>query len=265
MWKATSGANTVYLVGALHFGSADMYPLPEAIEAAFRASSVLAVEIDIRRVNPMQAMNLVVGQGSYPPGDTLWNHMSPQTRTLLTRFWDQRGLNPELFSRSRLWVVGMVLAMQMAESAGLRPDLGIDSHFLKEAGGKRVEELETVDQQMRALEQTPEREQERSLTQALGDPDRARQELRAMKTAWLKGDAAGLQALIDSGFEGTPETRKRLLEDRNASMAAAVERFLKGGQPCFVVVGAGHMVGPGGIVSLLERKGFSVRQVLAAK
>jgi uncharacterized protein YbaP (TraB family) len=38
-WKATSGANTIYLLGSIHLGSKDMYPLPREFEDAFAASN----------------------------------------------------------------------------------------------------------------------------------------------------------------------------------------------------------------------------------
>lgn len=85
-----------------------------------------------------------------------------------------------------------------------------------------------------------------------------------MKAAWLKGDAAAIEALLSEEFRDAPETRRLLLDDRNVRMAAAVERYLQGSEPCFVVVGAGHLVGKGGIVSRLIEKGFSVKRVAPA-
>ena len=44
LWKFTSAGNSVYLLGSIHAGSPDMYPLPKPVEDAFAASSVLLVE-----------------------------------------------------------------------------------------------------------------------------------------------------------------------------------------------------------------------------
>ena len=44
-------------------------------------------------------------------------------------------------------------------------------------------------------------------------------------------------------------------------MADVAEQFLKGKEQAFVVVGAGHMVGPGGVVRILEKRGYKVEQV----
>jgi uncharacterized protein YbaP (TraB family) len=57
------------------------------------------------------------------------------------------------------------------------------------------------------------------------------------------------------------EFAKAMVEDRNQHMADVAEKFLKGKEQAFVVVGAGHMVGPGGMVRLLEKRGYKVEQV----
>jgi uncharacterized protein len=265
LWKATSGAHTVYLVGSIHFASADMYPLPEAMESAFQASSVLVVELDPRDANAMKALNLVASRGMYPPGDSLWNHVSARTREGLSRLAGGGAMSAEMLARMKPWAVDLIVVQQLLASAGVRSELGIDMHFLEQArSGKRVDQLETPEEQVQAMLDTPESEQIRSLEETLADPDGSRQDLEKMKTAWLSGDTAAIDALMASDFKDAPVTRKKLLEDRNVRMAAAVERYLKGGETCFVVVGAAHMVGKDGIVSRLAEKGFVVKQVLSA-
>jgi hypothetical protein len=265
LWKATSGATTVYLAGSLHFGSEDMYPLPQEMEDAFQASSVLVIEVDPNGVTPSKVLSLVTTAGVYPPGDTLWNHVSGRTRSLLPAFAAQQGLSAEMLSRLKPWAVNLMLAAHMMQEEGMRPDLGIDMHFMGEAGtAKRIEALETVDQQMRALVETPESENALSLEETVTDPERAKQMLGRMKAAWVAGDTAALEAVVFEDLRKTPESRKRLLDERNVSMTAAIARYLKGSEPCFVVVGSAHLLGKDGIVSRLTARGFSVKRVVPA-
>ena len=44
-------------------------------------------------------------------------------------------------------------------------------------------------------------------------------------------------------------------------MTSAIRGFLNGRGTVFVVVGAGHMVGPGGIVDLLRKAGYQVFRI----
>src|SRR4051794_3172389 len=50
-WKVSSGENVAYLVGSIHLGSKEMYPLAEEFENAFQRSAVLIVEVDINHVD----------------------------------------------------------------------------------------------------------------------------------------------------------------------------------------------------------------------
>ncbi len=52
LWKAAAGKGTAYLLGSLHFGAQDMYPLPEGITDAFAAAEVLVVEANLRNLGP---------------------------------------------------------------------------------------------------------------------------------------------------------------------------------------------------------------------
>jgi uncharacterized protein YbaP (TraB family) len=266
LWKATSGANTVYLAGSLHFGAEDMYPLPQEMESAFQESSVLVVELDVSGAGAAKAAGLLAIGGMYPAGDSLWNHVSERTRSQFPAFAADLGLNAEMLSRFKPWAVGLLLGAQMLQTAGMRTDLGIDQHFLGQARGvKRIDELETAEEQVSAFRDVPEREQVQGIEETVNDPERSRRSLKQMKAAWRDGDAAALEAVIAEEFRTSPETRKRLLDDRNARMAAALERYLKGGEPCFVVVGAGHLVGKGGVVSRLAQRGFTVKRVAPAQ
>jgi len=51
-----------------------------------------------------------------------------------------------------------------------------------------------------------------------------------------------------------------LFYERNRKMADKIEKMLAGRGTYFVAVGAGHLVGRQGIIDILSRRGFSVRQ-----
>ncbi len=54
---------------------------------------------------------------------------------------------------------------------------------------------------------------------------------------------------------------EEIYDERNFNMAARIEEFLTDDEPCFVVVGAGHLVGDNGLVSLLTERGYTVEQL----
>ena len=84
-----------------------------------------------------------------------------------------------------------------------------------------------------------------------------------IQNAYLAGDADTLLKLINDSEDSPKALMKQLIDDRNVTMAERVDGFLKGKEPCFVVVGAGHIIGDKGIVKLLKDKGYKVEMVPA--
>src|ERR1051326_4254621 len=92
MWKASSPTATLYLVGSIHVGDKSMYPLPPEVESAFAAAKVLAVEINIKNVDKMKAMELIQQNGMYPAGDSLSRHISKENSDALDEFCKKHSL-----------------------------------------------------------------------------------------------------------------------------------------------------------------------------
>src|SRR5260370_19006566 len=65
-WKVSSPTSTTYLLGSIHLGTKDMYPLPAEIEDAFAGSAALLVEADVRHLDMSRAQSVVLERGLYP-------------------------------------------------------------------------------------------------------------------------------------------------------------------------------------------------------
>ena len=82
-----------------------------------------------------------------------------------------------------------------------------------------------------------------------------------LQQAWINGDTGQMEKIIREQTSDAVEFAKAMVEDRNLHMADVAEQFLKGKEQAFVMVGAAHMVGPGGVVRILEKRGYKVEQV----
>ena len=76
---------------------------------------------------------------------------------------------------------------------------------------------------------------------------------------WLAGDQAALSKdALDPLAKTSPDMYRRLVTDRNRRWAARLSERLQGDGVIVAVVGAGHLIGPGGVPALLRDRGFSV-------
>lgn len=89
-----------------------------------------------------------------------------------------------------------------------------------------------------------------------------------LTAAWKRGDAATLDRMLVESQRGDERMRpvfQKLIHDRNVSMAAGLRQLLQSEGTLFVVVGAGHVVGEGGLVDIFSNdERFEVRQMRRA-
>jgi uncharacterized protein len=267
LWKVTGPKGVVYLLGTIHVGKADFYPLPSIIEDSFKEADTLIEEIDTS--DPAEAARMqrgLVEDGGYPSGDAITNHLSEVTRSRLAAYVKKGGLSDATIAHLRPWLVSMLVELHEMKRKGFDPSFGLDQHFLEEArqSHKPIGALEDAGSQVKLLSSLSEELQDRLLLSSLVDMEKWADSFDLLTRAWQSGDAAPIEELITSGVRDYPQLRPlmtKLFDDRNTAMTAKIERFLQTPKRYFVAVGAGHLIGDQGIPSQLRRKNFKVEQL----
>src|ERR1700730_252167 len=71
-WKVTGPQGVVYLLGTLHVGRADFYPLPAILETSFKQADTLITEAGLTETEqPSHLLKVLLEQGVYPTGDSM--------------------------------------------------------------------------------------------------------------------------------------------------------------------------------------------------
>ena len=261
MWKVTSPTSTMYLLGSIHVGDKSLYPLPQEVEAAFAASKMLVVEVNAKALDQSKTLALVQKYGMYGDGSSLSAHLSKDDLAALDTFCSKHGMPREAFERLKPWVVSVTVIAAGLQEAGVDINQGIDMHFLNQvAQQQRIEELETAEFQISLLAGATDQEQQQMLTMTLKNSDKEKESLGKIQNAYFSGDPAQLLKLSREEEEQStpPSLMKKLVDDRNVTMAAKLSDYLKGKEQTFVVVGALHLIGDKGVAQLLKDKGYRV-------
>jgi len=148
------------------------------------------------------------------------------------------------------------------QQAGFEASLGLDKYFFDKAvtAGKELIVLETAESQIDRFDTMPEALQEQMLRGTLADLDAQNRDLKAIVSAWQRGDIGALEKTLLAGFAESPAAYASLLVERNRNWMPQIEACLTRTTPCLVVVGAAHLVGPDGLIALLRAKGYRVEQ-----
>ena len=163
----------------------------------------------------------------------------------------------------------LLLTVLQARWEGLEPAYAQEQALAAAARARQqpVRSLETVAEQLRALDVGQGAKAQAAIEQALDqlDAPSTRAGLRKLAQSWEEGDLQTLQGYAQwCACADTAEDRaalRRLNDDRNPVLARRIAALHQGGQRVFAAVGALHMIGPRGLPRLLAARGFKVERV----
>lgn len=262
LWKIQTGSKVLYLAGSVHALNADAYPLSAALERAFNESGTLVEEIDLAEAESPTLAPVLLAKGMYLDGRRFDGSVSKETAALVAAHMKQSGLPVELVQSMKPWMVMMTVAALEVQKAGLDPNLGLDKHFYTRAknAGKEIVGLETAESQIDRLDRMSDPLQEQLLRSALEDLDLQRSEWKTLMSAWRGGDAVSMEKMLLSSFTPYPAAYQSLIVERNRNWMPLIDTCFAKPQPCLVVVGAAHLVGPDGLLTMMRGKGYRVEQ-----
>lgn len=262
-WKATGKGGTVYLVGSVHLLSQDFYPLHPALEAAYKDSNLLVEEVDLGEIGEPEQQFSLLSRGMLPSSQSLDTVLTPGTLALLDKRLGDLGALAEPLKRFKPWMAALTIESLEWLKAGFDPNFGLDKHFYDRAksDGKAVEGFETADFQISLFDQMSMSEQDRLLASTLKDVDTEQANMSKLVGAWRNGDAPTVEQIVLSDLKNESALYQRVLVGRNKTWMPKIEALFARNGRALIVVGAAHLVGPDGLLSMLRAKGYTIEQL----
>lgn len=259
LWRVDKGDAHIYLLGSIHVGSPDMFPLDGRITAAYEESDIVAFEIDMNKVNPMELMKYM----TYEDGTKLKDKISADRYEKIKAILEGKGMPEVAFERFKPWAAAITAQQLVLAEEGFDESNGIDNHFLEKATatGKPIRELETAAFQLGLFEEF-DKVGDSFIDYSLESTGSV-EELKRMIKAWKEGNKDELNSIINGSRDDYPEFEQmfdKIINQRNDKMTKTVEEWLEEGKTIFVVVGSGHLIGESGIINQLSKKeGYEIK------
>jgi uncharacterized protein YbaP (TraB family) len=263
LWKIEGKNTVVYLLGSIHLLKPDSFPLPAALENAYSNAQIAVFETDVDKLQDPALQMKMITKSQLPAGETLKQHLSPETYAAFTNQAKDSGLPLEVFETLKPSMAAMTLSLVEVAKLGADPQNGLDKYFSDKAhkDGKQVIGLETPEFQLDLLTSFTPEEDELMMQTTLKENAKIPREFGEIVTAWQTGDSPVIEKLLNETLETTPALYKRLVADRSKSWVPKIQELLGGDKNAIVIVGVAHLVGPQGVVELLRRKGLKVTQL----
>lgn len=156
----------------------------------------------------------------------------------------------------------MAMLQQKYHPSSIPDDPPMDLYLqqLAKRSGKSLVALEDIDIQINALfKQFPLDRQAKMLSDFVRNRDKALLDLRLMNTSYKRGELYKLEELL-AEQSYTKEESATLLDERNEKWMEKLPALFRK-QSTFVAVGALHLAGENGLISLLRKAGYQVTSV----
>lgn len=257
LWKISKqGVKTNYLFGTIHVSDVEITTLPKPVTNALNDSSQFVME-----ALPNMEQLMLLSQSMFFNDGTLLSSLIDKpiyenTKRILAAY----KLGADAVTVMKPWAA--FLLMSYPPDGGEPLDMVLLS--IAKQNGSQVEGLETLMEQGELFSNLTIQEQVKLLTDTVCHYDMVEQDFQAMKAYYLKRDLAGLYNYVQRySMEGNPvykKLMKKLIQDRNHSMAQRLQPLLKKGKT-FVAIGAMHLAGDEGVLALLEKQGYSISSI----
>ncbi|MDY6791477.1 MAG: TraB/GumN family protein [Thermodesulfobacteriota bacterium] len=262
LWSIETENNTIFMLGSLHISPAEIYPLPEIIERAYDQCAKVIFEADMEAVNDPSFQTRIMTLGVYPQGDKLENNVSAQTFNALKKRADATGIPIQQLNRLKPWLCALSITSIELLKLGFNPAYGIDMYFFNRAkkDGKEILGFETAEFQLKLMTQMTGRQEEMMLRQTLKDLEVIEKDAASLVTYWKNGDANKLDSFITRNLKEFPQLYDRWFTSRNHRWLSEIKKLTGEKENIFIIVGAGHLVGRDGLVELLRKQNYKIRQ-----
>jgi uncharacterized protein len=265
LWEVSSLTNRVYLFGTVHAGKKEWYPLPRAVEEAFDDSRVLVVEADITDAAAMARSSKAM---VYAWPANLSTHVPAEEYARFKRLLARYSIKEDEVIQIKPFMAVSLLVFSEWARLGYLPNYGVDAYLIEKARAvqKPIVELEGVDAQIRLMDSLTDKE---NLTLFKGTLDALEtgltdEQVRSMVAAWEAGDPRAMLEVArryNEKIPGAREFENKFIWSRHGAMLEKIEGYLNQSKDRhFIAVGALHLAGPDGLVEMLRKKGYIVRQ-----
>jgi len=255
LWKISGKQlkSPSYLYGTFHLLCPEDLKFADKVKDAVKASSKVYLELDFDDPELMQNMqaNMLMKDNV-----TLTTLLPDSTFKKVSKgFSLATGMSLEIFAKLKPFFISSMLYPSIMKCELSSPERLFASMATEQQ--KSVEGLETVQQQMEVFDEIPYAEQAKMLAEYILEPEKFKKETDDILLQYKAGDLAAIQESLNDTSQSYSSYMEGMLLQRNRNWIPIIVKQATEA-PVFFAVGAGHLAGEQGVISLLRKQGYTV-------
>jgi uncharacterized protein len=264
LWKVTrDNVPPSYVFGTMHSKDPRILQIPGVIMQVFNSSNIMVFETSLKNEDMARSQSKML----LPQGQSLREKIGPQRFKDLANMVAPYGLNTQTLNRLKIWAAAAIISQPPPSPQSNTPKMALlDKELEKTAinAGKTIIALETNNEQLNVFDKTSEKVQLEYLDQSMVEHAQLDNELETITSYYLSGNtgwiACDLEQALSKSSEGLNKMMmEKLIDNRNQTMVDRMQPALQQGN-AFVGIGALHLPGKKGVLSLLQAQGYKIER-----
>ncbi|GAB3826839.1 TraB/GumN family protein [Pontibacter rugosus] len=250
--------NPSYLYGTIHAVCPDKLMITDLLKEKVKATEQLTLELDMDDPNMMAMM---MQYAKLPEGQSLKAMFKEEEyKALADYFAANFGVDLKYLDNMKPFMLQTMILSKLTECTPESYEQKLME--LAHAQQKEVLGIETMQEQMAAVDKLPNEMYADMLFRTVSDIPKAQADYKELVELHLAQDLKGLDDLMKRDYteEDYKKFKEVFLVQRNKSWIPIMEGMAKQ-KSTFFAVGAAHLSGDNGVVTLLRKQGYKVTPV----
>ena len=258
LWEITKPgqAKPSYLFGTIHLICPADFSLSDSVKAAVSKTEQLALEMDMDDPGMMVSM---MGAMQMKAGESLKKLVSEEEYKRLDQFYgDSVGVPLAMFEKAKPF---MMMGPLFNAVLDCQPE-SYEMSLVALAANQKSEVIgiETLEEQLGVFDSIPYKDQMKMILSMIDSLPSARREFKELVAIYKDQDINKLYTTTLQSAYGMEANDELLLFARNKKWISRMEKIMTE-KPTFFAVGAAHLGGEKGVITLLRKEGYQVRPI----
>lgn len=262
LWKIEKGdMSPSYLYGTIHIIPSEDFFYPKGTLQAIESTEKMVFEIDMSVMSDMSAQMALMSKAVMKDGKTLRDFTTQEEYDLIKAHFDKMGLPLALFERMKPAFLSVFASEDMSPNAMQSGEMkSYEMEFMEIANTQEMElgGLETVEYQLSVFDSIPYLDQAKMLVESIKSTNSGDDDFKKMIDIYKEQDLKGMGEMFSDETLGDMDL---LLNNRNKNWIPVMQEYMAK-EPVFFAVGAGHLVGDEGVISLLRKQGYTMTPII---
>ena len=248
-----------YLFGTIHLICAKDMFAAEKMKGYIAQTGQIMLEFDM---DDKAVIQKALGYSMLKDGKSVKEYLTADEYARLDSLYKNYvGFSFDVLQRFKPMISGAFL-LTSPKVLGCQPPTVYDNYLAQTAAANKmpVIGLETAEEQIAVIDSAPLDEQIKALNAIGANPQKGIAEFQALYKLYLTQDSDALYALAAAQLKAEGYSQSKMLDSRNVKWIPAIEKNIAE-KPTFIAVGAGHLGGKNGLISLLRARGYKLTPI----